>query len=319
MVRICRFQAVSKFHSNEPVGHRWRLLRGAFAANRWRAFTRRGSRAVVQQAIVFFAGVFLAGTGLRVAIADDGLRPDRDPVHLGTFKVRSRSKGESLVKQTEHVRQLYRRALAEIEKGDRATGQRTLENLVARFPDTPQAQMARRRLAGLYAELDETRPQNAGSSGAANVRSAVHSERGDGLSVAAKTLAPIVGVARGGELRQLRRLVSQSLSDDLRLEVGDRVFFSPNSAELGTKARRVLSAQAQWLRVHASAGVLIEGHADEPGGDARNHQLSARRAAAVRERLIAEGVSKDRLHIAAVGRSGPGCTLFFEFVCGSES
>ena len=89
----------------------------------------------------------------------------------------------------------------------------------------------------------------------------------------------------------------------LRNEAGDRVFFSAGSAELGTRARSALAAQAQWLNRWREFEVAIEGHADEPGTDAENLQLSATRADAVRQRLLAEGVDARRLVVVAQGRS----------------
>ena len=89
----------------------------------------------------------------------------------------------------------------------------------------------------------------------------------------------------------------------LRNEAGDRVFFSVGSAELGARARSALAAQAQWLNRWHEFEVAIEGHADEPGTDAENLQLSATRADAVRQRLLAEGVDARRLVVVAQGRS----------------
>jgi peptidoglycan-associated lipoprotein len=99
----------------------------------------------------------------------------------------------------------------------------------------------------------------------------------------------------------LRR--NASIQTMLRNEAGDRVFFSVGSAELGARARSALAAQAQWLNRWHEFEVAIEGHADEPGTDAQNVQLSATRADAVRQRLLAEGVDARRLVVVAQGRS----------------
>jgi outer membrane protein OmpA-like peptidoglycan-associated protein len=82
--------------------------------------------------------------------------------------------------------------------------------------------------------------------------------------------------------------------------VGDRVFFSEGSAELGTRARKTLAAQAAWLASRPTVRVTIEGHADDPGG--LDHQLSEHRAQAVRQRLIEAGIAPERIRIVAYGR-----------------
>lgn len=86
------------------------------------------------------------------------------------------------------------------------------------------------------------------------------------------------------------------------LVAGDRVFFSDSSAELGARARGVLAAQAAWLKRHATAIVLIEGHSDEQGSAADNLALAQKRAESVRKRLVEEGVEAARIAVAAYGR-----------------
>lgn len=101
---------------------------------------------------------------------------------------------------------------------------------------------------------------------------------------------------------------------EFQTQVGDRVFFADGSAELGTRARGALEAQAAWLKRHATLSVTIEGHADDAGMSAHNFEVSRRRAEAVRQRLIECGVAPERIHIKAYGRdrliaecTAPGC------------
>jgi outer membrane protein OmpA-like peptidoglycan-associated protein len=93
---------------------------------------------------------------------------------------------------------------------------------------------------------------------------------------------------------------SVTIPGEFQTLVGDRVFFSEGSAELGARARKALAAQAAWLARHPSLGVTIEGHADDPGAD--DHQLSQRRAEAVRQRLIETGIAPERIRTVAYGR-----------------
>jgi peptidoglycan-associated lipoprotein len=82
--------------------------------------------------------------------------------------------------------------------------------------------------------------------------------------------------------------------------VGDRVFFSEGSADLGARARKALEAQAAWLARHPGVRVTVEGHADDPGGG--DDQLSELRAEAVRRRLVEAGVAPERIRTVAYGR-----------------
>jgi peptidoglycan-associated lipoprotein len=92
---------------------------------------------------------------------------------------------------------------------------------------------------------------------------------------------------------------------EFQTQVGDRVFFSEGSAELGARARAALEAQATWLKRHTSLAVTIEGHADDAETIGHNLEVSRRRAEAVRRRLIESGVAAERIRTAAYGRERP--------------
>ncbi len=47
--------------------------------------------------------------------------------------------------------------------------------------------------------------------------------------------------------------------------IGDRVFFSTDSASLTSEGRMTLDGQARWLNANPQFAILIEGHADERG------------------------------------------------------
>jgi peptidoglycan-associated lipoprotein len=89
---------------------------------------------------------------------------------------------------------------------------------------------------------------------------------------------------------------------------GDRVFFATDRSDLSDQAQAALDAQAKWLAAFPAVVVTIEGHADERGTDDYNLALSARRAAAARDYLIAKGVSASRIQTLAFGESRPVAT-----------
>ncbi|KUO57323.1 MAG: hypothetical protein APF80_13160 [Alphaproteobacteria bacterium BRH_c36] len=93
-------------------------------------------------------------------------------------------------------------------------------------------------------------------------------------------------------------------SQRLRFDVGDRVFFSAGSAELGSRARLVLSRQARWLSAW-NASVIIAGHADEGSSVETDERVALQRAETVRDRLNEEGIAPDRLRVLGLGRRDP--------------
>jgi peptidoglycan-associated lipoprotein len=64
---------------------------------------------------------------------------------------------------------------------------------------------------------------------------------------------------------------------------------------------------AVYLKQNPSARVGIDGHTDPRGTDGYNQSLSERRVNAIREALVAAGVSGDKIHTGAFGESQPKC------------
>ena len=74
---------------------------------------------------------------------------------------------------------------------------------------------------------------------------------------------------------------------------------------LTAEGKDTLRKQASWLSQYADVQVQIEGHADERGTREYNLSLSARRATAVRNFLIGEGISANRISSIAYGKERP--------------
>lgn len=92
---------------------------------------------------------------------------------------------------------------------------------------------------------------------------------------------------------------------DFALNVGDRVFFQNDQSSLSAEAQETLRRQAQWLKKYADVTIQVEGHADERGTREYNLALSARRATAAREFLIAQGIEPGRISSIAYGKERP--------------
>lgn len=87
--------------------------------------------------------------------------------------------------------------------------------------------------------------------------------------------------------------------------IGDTVLFSVNEATLGDAAKAILDAQVAWLNQYPDRNITIEGHADEQGTREYNLALGARRAAAVRNYMVAAGLLETRLSIISYGKERP--------------
>ena len=155
-----------------------------------------------------------------------------------------------------------------------ALGRTQREILIEQHPGTGEAEEARRLIARSL-------------------------ERAAAERAPAPAVKPVVAPAQ-------RRL--NALDEELRLTAGDRIFFPEASADLGTKARVALGAQARWLKRHANLSVVVEGHADDRGDRGFNAELAKRRADAVRARLGEEGVEDARIATVVYGKDQPVAT-----------
>ena len=92
---------------------------------------------------------------------------------------------------------------------------------------------------------------------------------------------------------------------ELVANVGDRVLFDFDKFDLQAQARQTLDRQASWLKQYPSVTVRIEGHCDERGTREYNLALGQRRAATVRDYLVALGVSASRVDVISYGKERP--------------
>lgn len=95
---------------------------------------------------------------------------------------------------------------------------------------------------------------------------------------------------------------------DLVVNVGDRVFFGYDKYDLSTEARATIEKQAQWLKTYPQINISVEGHCDERGTREYNLALGEKRAAAVRNYLIALGIEASRVQTISYGKERPAVT-----------
>ena len=69
--------------------------------------------------------------------------------------------------------------------------------------------------------------------------------------------------------------------------------------------RKTLAKQAEWLKQYTNYPITIEGHCDERGTREYNLALGERRANAVRQYLVAQGVPAARLKTISYGKERP--------------
>jgi peptidoglycan-associated lipoprotein len=97
-----------------------------------------------------------------------------------------------------------------------------------------------------------------------------------------------------------------SLEELFLKEVRD-AYFDLDKADLRPDAREALSKTADFLKNYPTIKVNIEGHCDERGSTEYNLALGDRRAAAVKQFLVSQGISADRMSTVSFGKEKPFC------------
>jgi outer membrane protein OmpA-like peptidoglycan-associated protein len=86
------------------------------------------------------------------------------------------------------------------------------------------------------------------------------------------------------------------------------VNFDFDKSDVRADAQVILNEAITVLQEERGIAVSVEGHTDDRGTDEYNQRLAVRRAAAVRDYLVAGGVAADRLSIAGFGEARPVAT-----------
>ncbi len=121
---------------------------------------------------------------------------------------------------------------------------------------------------------------------------------------------------RREELQQAQQQVQQLQSQvkDLRAQETDRgwvltlgtdVLFDSGHAVLKPGAQRSIDQLAAFLKTHPEQSIQVNGFTDSRGSEALNESLSQRRAQAVRDALVAQGIDASRILASGLGESYP--------------
>ena len=96
----------------------------------------------------------------------------------------------------------------------------------------------------------------------------------------------------------------QTAADKL-IAVGDRVLFDYDSSNLDSSAKILLDSQSRFLRANTDLNFVVEGHCDERGTREYNLALGEKRATAVRDYLVINGIDPDRIKVISYGKEKP--------------
>jgi peptidoglycan-associated lipoprotein len=85
------------------------------------------------------------------------------------------------------------------------------------------------------------------------------------------------------------------------------VYFDYDKADIKPDMVSVLQSNATWLKGNSNVRFTIEGHCDDRGSEEYNLGLGDRRANAVKEYLVSQGVAANRINTVSYGEERPVC------------
>lgn len=86
------------------------------------------------------------------------------------------------------------------------------------------------------------------------------------------------------------------------------VYFETGKAELTSRFKNRLDRNIEILKNNPQYNVYVKGHADRRGGEDMNWELAMKRAKAVEDYLVGQGISRDRIYTISKGEADPKVT-----------
>lgn len=83
------------------------------------------------------------------------------------------------------------------------------------------------------------------------------------------------------------------------------IYFDFDSSEIKSGDREVILAHARYLADNGDARIVLEGHADERGTREYNIALGERRAKAVSQLMLLQGVAQAQIDVISFGEERP--------------
>ena len=111
------------------------------------------------------------------------------------------------------------------------------------------------------------------------------------------------------EVRRLKAQVAELEAEKTErgwiLTLGSDLLFDLGQAKLKPAGQRAIQSVARFMRERGERKVAIEGFTDNTGSASFNQRLSERRALAVRDALVKQGIDAERIEARGLGPANP--------------
>lgn len=204
------------------------------------------------------------------------------------------------------------------------TGCRNKKPVIAQTPPAPQAQPVAAPTATLSVSPESVQKGQSAELtwNTENASSVTIDGVGTVSASGSKTITPedsttyhLTAKNDGGSAEANARLTVTAPVKDLtisdeemfRRSVKD-VFFNYDNADIRGDEQAAVNADAQFLAAHPTMQLVLEGHCDERGSEDYNMALGQNRAEQVKQALVEQGVSPERIKLISLGKEKPFCS-----------
>ncbi len=96
--------------------------------------------------------------------------------------------------------------------------------------------------------------------------------------------------------------MSATGSDSGKIDGLQTVHFDYDKSTIPAEEKAKIQGNASWMKKNTSGKMLIEGHCDQRGSTEYNLSLGERRANAVKQMIVSQGVSASRITTVSFGK-----------------
>lgn len=97
----------------------------------------------------------------------------------------------------------------------------------------------------------------------------------------------------------------ERVGEGIKITFDSGILFMTNSSSLQSEAKLNISKLAKILNKYPDTNVLITGHTDSDGTEEYNQTLSEKRAKAVSDYAITQGIASSRISVVGLGETEP--------------
>ena len=105
--------------------------------------------------------------------------------------------------------------------------------------------------------------------------------------------------------RDMQNAKVERVGEGIKITFDSGILFDTNKSDLRAASMTEIQKMAEILKKYPDTNVLVEGHTDASGSDAINNPLSQRRAQAVANYTISQGVDASRITTEGYGSTQP--------------